>query len=400
MPSNKNRQTPSEREGSCNTPPASLEYAPRKKGQTERSEAEQAQTKSSRSDNHDSSVHPYTVCLDYLVLVIETLLPTSVFDFIEDFKQMFSDDFEYKEGHRFSGKLYNGGWAVTPYGTHVYWDDYYKTIEKGKQPTLRISIPGKALSRIGILDLAMWFNGIQACETLGEIRCTRLDAAFDDYTKELFTERTLNTAFYNNAIVRLTNNSHKSVYSGNPTNPEEFGWSHSWGAGRKQIIFYNKEAESKGQIKAHRCEVRYKEEDAREAFKTFLQLPLSDFEQFSVAFLSGLIVGVCDFMYFPNGRSHGVRDGIRYAWWDRMHQIANGEIRFSREVVKTNFQRKKSWIEKQVAASLSQLQDVMSYDKFYEWLTQIIHLARENYNGMQRAWLNSTIKDKELGYIT
>ena len=136
------------------------------------------------------------------------------------------------------------------------------------------------------------------------------------------------------------------------------------------------------------------------AFDRFLQLPLEDFEEFSVGFLSGLIVGVCEFMHFPKGREHGKRDGIRLAWWERMHQIANGEVRFSREVVKTNFNRKKSWIEKQVAASLSQLQDVMSYTEFHIWLTDVMHLARENYSGMQRAWLHSARKDKELGYIT
>ena len=398
-------ENPSDKEGSCNTPPNILMYQSNKK--IKESAAKQALNKSNQNQSvPDESAIPdypdprYTVCLDYLVLVIETLLPTSVFEFIDDFKGMFKDDFEFKEGHRFSGKLYNGGWAVSSYGTHVYWEDFYKSRERGVRPTLRVSIPGQALSRIDILDLAIWLNGIKSCPILGEIRCTRMDAAFDDYTKLLFSEKTLNTAFYDHSIIQLRNHTHKAIYSGNPKVPEEFGWSHSWGSGRKQIIFYNKEAESKGRIKSHRCEVRYKEADARVAFEELLKLPMEEFEGFSVKFLSKLIVGVCEFMHFPKGREHGTRDGVRLAWWERMYRLVDDKVRFSREVTKTNFKRKKSWIEKQVAASLSQLQDVMNYTEFHIWLTDVMHLARENYSEMQRAWLHSAKKDKELGYIT
>ena len=164
-------------------------------------------------------------------------------------------------------------------------------------------------------------------------------------------------------------------------------------------MFYNKEAESGGEIKSHRVEVCYLETDANLAFQRFMELPITDFEEFSIEFLSGLIVGVCDFMSFPKGRAHGVRDGIRLDWWQRLHDIATGELRFSREVTKTNFQRKKAWIEKQVVTSLSQLQDVMSSFDYQIWIQDKMHIARSNYQQIHRAWVHASMKDKQLGYI-
>ena len=355
---------------------------------------------SSSSDKEGSSNTPqkiptsdYTVKFDWLTLLGDLNSPDALDKLIEDVFDIFTDKFTIQYGTFLRGRPWDGGYAESQYGIQLVWDDLYGE----KTPRFRLAIPGRGCSRIGVLDMAMFVNGLNHAEHLGNIECTRLDAAFDDWTKSLFTQQDIYDAWQNDSIVRLYNRTHTMYTSGSPSDEYGLGWSHTWGRGRKIIQFYNKAAESKGAIDSHRIEVRYKEKDANKAFQLLKEFPLSDFEEFCVSFLSGLVAGMVDFMKFPKGRNHGVRDGIRLAWWQRVLDVQEGMLRFSTKPPKQNLKRKLDWIKRQVVTSLAQVSDVVGNDRYQEWLSDCVKAARQKYKDIHKAFIHTTKLEFQRG---
>ena len=345
------------------------------------------------SDKEGSSNTPqiipssrYTVKIDWLTLLADIKCPDGIDEFMRDVECIFTDKFTVDYGAiKTRGRKWTGGFAKSEYGMELTWD----SLQDSPHPKLRLAIPGRACSRADVLDFAIFLNGLKAYEKLANISCTRLDAAFDDFTKELFTQQDLYEAWESHAVVRLHNKTHDMHVSGCPSDEYGVGWTHQWGRGRKSITFYNKAAESKGKIDSHRIEVRYKEKDANQAFQVLLDLPMDSFPEFCVSFLSGVIAGVVDFMDFPKGRNHGIRDGKRLDWWQRVLDVQEGMLRFSATPPKQNLVRKVEWIKRQVVTSLAQISDIIGSDKYEEWLENGVKQAREKYKDIHRAFIHT-----------
>ena len=347
-------ENPSDKEGSCNTP-----------------------------QNIQSL---YTVKIDWLTIIAEIKSPVGLNQLIKDVEDIFTDKFVIDAGDVWRGRRWTGGMAKSQYGIELCWD----SVSEEDSPQLRLSIPGAACSRADVLDYARFINGLKHYETLGNISCTRLDAAFDDHTKSLFCERDLYEAWQNDSIVRLQNKTHHMHASGAPTGEYGIGWLHRWGRGRKSITFYNKAAESNGKIDSHRIEVRYKEKDANEAFKTLTQLPMGSFKELCISFLSGLVAGVVDFMTFEKGRNHGVRDGKRLGWWQAILDVQEGIDRYSHRPPRSNLKRKLDWFKRQVFTSLAQVSDVVGAEHFDKWVTSCLAEAKKQYRDVHKAFIETS----------
>ena len=339
----------------------------------------------------------YSVKIDWLTLLADIKSPSGLEEIKTDVEDIFSDQFVVEAGTTWRGRNWSGGLAKSEYGIELSWD----SISEENNPKLRLSIPGRACSRADVYAIAMFINGLNQCKTLANISCTRLDVAFDDHTKSLFNYRDLYDAWEKNQVVRLHNSTHVAYVSGDPTGEHGMGWMHQWGSGRKTITFYNKAAESKGAIDSHRIEVRYKEKDANEAFKDLRQLPMDKFEEFCIAFLSGLIAGVVDFMDFPKGRNHGTRDGVRVRWWQSVLDVQEGNInRYSFKPPKPSLKRKLDWAKRQVMPSLAQISDVIGPERFQEWIDARIARAKETYSDIHKRFIHVSKLEFDRGIYT
>ena len=356
-------ENPSDKEGSCNTP-------------------QNIQSK-------------YTVKFDWLTLIADIKSPVGLNQLKNDVEDIFTDKFAMDYGAvKTRGRKWTGGYAKSAYGMELTWDSRLDS----PHPKLRLSIPGRVCSRADLLDFAKFLNGLKEYESLGNISCTRLDAAFDDFTKELFSQEDLYEAWESNAIVRLQNKTHDMHVSGCASDEYGVGWTHQWGRGRKSITFYNKAAESEGKVDSHRIEVRYREKDADKAFQELLEYPMDPFEEFGMGFLSGVIAGVVDFRRFPKGRNHGIRDGVRLDWWERVLNVQGGNIlRYSAIPPKPNLVRKVEWIKRQVVTSLAQISDVVGVGRYEEWLEAAVKEARERYKEVHRAFIETTKLERKRG---
>ncbi len=372
----------SDKEGSCNTP------------QNIHSSFNQLNSLSISSLNQSMPGSPvYTVKIDWLTIVADLKSPGGLDELMRDVEDIFTDKFVVEAGAVRRGRLWTGGFAKSQYGIELTWD----SLVDEQAPRLRLAIPGQACSRADVLDYAIFLNGLKEYDTIANVSCTRLDAAFDDYSRSLFSHDDLYAAWLSNAIVRLQNKSHHMNISGSSSDEFGLGWTHRWGRGRKTITFYNKAAESKGEIRSHRIEVRYLEKDADLAFQMLTGFPMDDFAVFCVSFLSGVVAGMVDFMRFDRSRSHGVRDGKRLGWWQRVLDVQEGLLRFSAIPPKPNLSRKTEWLKRQVVTSLAQVADVIGEREFEDWLDDKVARARARYKDNHRAFIQTSKLEMKRG---
>lgn len=347
----------------------------------------------------DSLEADQTVRIDTLTLTAGLASPASLDRVIADLEDVFQQKFELYPGTKFSGKEYTGGWANSPYGMKIYWDSFE---EATARPTCRIHLTGETLSRVELVDLVMFFYGLVKetldgrSEILTSITCTRIDIAIDDYTQSLYTEEDLHQAYKQGNIVKLRNTGHQSHYSGDPSVPETYGWTHEWGKGRKRIVFYNKEAQTKGEIKSYRIEGRYYEKDADILFKEMLNPEMSEVIEELPTFLVNAVVGICEFMEFPNSRKHGVRDGKRLPWWQKVVDLATDIVRYSHKKPKSNIEKKVNWIDFQVANSLAMLREVLGISLFYRWFDRMLDDRKRRESTSYQTWVETAKIDKDM----
>ena len=125
---------------------------------------------------------------------------------------------------------------------------------------------------------------------------------------------------------------------------------------------------------------------------------MDSFEEFGMGFLSGVIAGVVDFRWFPKGRNHGIRDGVRLDWWERVLNVQGGNIlRYSAIPPKPNLARKVEWIRRQVVTSLAQISDVVGVCRYEEWLDGAVRQARQKYKDVHRAFIHTTKLERQRG---
>jgi DNA relaxase NicK len=160
--------------------------------------------------------------------------------------------------------------------------------------------------------------------------CTRIDLALDDFTRTLLdlgevraAEQAGDFSGFRRSVV-TTSKSRQGVKLGESIT---FGLRGKNGSGR-QVQFYDKSLESKGEINSIRLEARFFKEHARIAFDVLADAPT--FEEF-VGLIGSQIGGSIDFVK-REGETHVSRMS-RLAWWSRVVDVLGAlEYRVRRTV--------------------------------------------------------------------
>lgn len=238
-----------------------------------------------------------------------------------------------------------------------------------------ISIPGKVLSAMkmrAVRDLAL---AIVMCG----LHCTRLDIAVDDYGKRL-------------KLMDMLTASEKKNYAKFRKPPRFVGsfdgaWAIYFGSreSARSAIVYNKEAESKGRIKAIRLEVRFGAKLAHEVLLQWLTIDPDEWgeqwEYQSANWLMRSAVGSIDFIDRENHPGEKNLSRIpRLDWWQEFIDLVDGdEIYHTALTIEPSLERTAKWHGRQVMRSLACVLTAFGEDAI-DWFRNQIETAKTSLN--------------------
>lgn len=248
------------------------------------------------------------------------------------------------------GKIGAIGWLEfqnsgrSPNSVRVLWDNH----DENNKCRCLISIPGKVMSAMEMMtvrELAMLLM-------LSGLECTRGDIAIDDYGKRL------------NAMDFLKAGDDRN-YAKFKNPPEFIGstagdWCIYFGSreSARSAKAYNKEAESKGRIKAIRFEVKFGAKVAHDVLLKWLSIDPDKWgkcwERESAKWLMRSVVGSVDFIDRKNHPGEKNLSRIpRLDWWQAFIDLIDGEpIYHTAPVANPSLERSAKWQMRQVMRSL------------------------------------------------
>jgi DNA relaxase NicK len=260
----------------------------------------------------------------------------------------------------------------------VWWDRCYRAntnaIFSERDGSLgaihcRLSISGEDCGRVGNAKLRGFM--IWAYRNLRNLRCSRVDLAIDDFSQHLNLEQMeaeIREGNYSGFKVAKVIENFGEIYH---------GWCVYMGArsGEKMIRAYNKEAESKGEIKSRRWEPEYKGDTANSVFLMILEFPEDD-EEYQRAIINVAVSGVS----FIEKNDKNLSRNTLVKWWsDWLEYLRSCPIKPKVARIKTSIEKKKAWIRRAVSKSLAMIQDVLEIGEFQSYLHSIIVDARLRY---------------------
>lgn len=330
--------------------------------------------------NTGLKLQDWTIGADYLNLT--TRLPDEesvrkcfadvAYQFNEDGGLVFTED---KGLHK--GKYY-AHTANTPHGIKMAWN-----VRLDTGVDVWVSIPGAALARV---DGRMHLGIFKRLKSSYNFEPTRFDIALDDYLKKMSPDfimqaiRDKNYVGFGKSSV-ITNQS-KSVEGLD-------GWTIYMGSRKsdKMYRYYDKNAESKGQINAFRLEAELKDFKAKQVWDLITQIPENDANalQFYQSILLEVVIGGIDFRNL-SADSNKTRCP-KLEWWqefiDYVH--STGGIKLTGIRSKSSLQKTVSWVKNQVETSLAMLRDVLGSQQFHGFIRDAIDSGRLRYTRQHEA---------------
>jgi DNA relaxase NicK len=230
-----------------------------------------------------------------------------------------------------------------------------------------ISFPGSALAN---LPAAKVRRLVLCLKRQFGIKVTRVDIAIDDYSKKIGFSQ-----------VRDAINAGNKANFGKGKITENFGEERGGFTivcgspkSNRQLIFYDKNAESEGQINAYRWEARLKDEIADKAIDEWLEVP----EKLSAHYLAAVVSGIVAFV--ERGKEKNISRMKELPWWKEFKDAIGASIRHSVQRVRTNLKKAKKWINRQVACMLAAIKEVVGEESFTNWISNQIDEAPERFN--------------------
>lgn len=222
-----------------------------------------------------------------------------------------------------------------------------------------------------------------------KVRCSRIDIAFDDYTKQLLNYELIRDAGergnYTHAAIRFTE--HREFLRGRPSN----GGTLYLGSRQsdKYIRFYDKEAQSKGAKKSIRFECEFKERWAESIFKDYVAFTTEQYESGEAEhYLASALSSTIDFVERPRDPSEQRASRcVRFAWWQKVLDVLGGQRLYPPKRERTSMAKKIHWTDCQLAPSLSLMADAMGWRNFMVWFTNMLDAARERRTKVGEALL-------------
>ncbi|HEY9631753.1 MAG TPA: replication initiation factor domain-containing protein [Coleofasciculaceae cyanobacterium] len=312
----------------------------------------------------------YTLRIDWLNLTGTFETEAQALQVMEDIAYSFGEDgaivWQTDRGMK-KGRWYDHS-AKTPHGTVFLW---HKEQSSGHY-SFFASIPAKALART---PLRLQLRAFREFKLAG-LKATRVDVALDDFTKSFSFENLSeavdkkNYAYFRDAYTLFTKKG-KTVYFGSRQS-EMFG------------RIYDKFLESLGLINSHRLELVLSGNRAKSFWQMLTMIPTNDredldeSERLAIELMRETIIG--GFKFIERGSEVGA-DGKRervdrcplLPWWEKFVQFVQsaGGMRIPSERRVSHLASKKTWIEKQVATSLSMIREAMGGD-FAPWLHKLL----------------------------
>lgn len=257
-------------------------------------------------------------------------------------------------------------WSVRPDGKCDVW----------------VSLPGKVLARIdSVLHLPLF----REMHRKWGFKPTRLDIALDDYSKTLPLETIVAALQANNYVHFQSYNVHQNF-----GRRGKCGWTVNLGSRQsdKFYRYYDKSAESNGEIDANRLEAELKDFKARQLWDVMMQIP----DDGNAAVLYGgllreVVIGGIDFRDLS--ADSNTSRCPRLPWWQSFidHVNSSGGIRLGTSKRESSLQKTVTWIKTQVETSLAMLRDVLGAEQFHVFLRDAIDSGRLRYDRHHLAML-------------
>ena len=231
-----------------------------------------------------------------------------------------------------------------------------------------LEISGSALSFMSQRRLRKLLRFLRKCK----FKCTRIDLTIDDFLKKLNLNSIKRAIDANNYTgFGDTGDWYEKGRKGRKGKGATFGHRGNKGGG-KYMEFYDKNAESKGRIDAHRIELACYDHYAIQAFEDLTEAPLLLWGNIIKSWINGAI----DFRKrkHENDKNPGRRPRLR--WWEKIMKDA---VVIKPAVFRPapSFDKLKFWIKSQVAPSLALIFNALYKhdgldDEFWQYFWDIL----------------------------
>jgi hypothetical protein len=277
------------------------------------------------------------------------------------FTQDYTDDrWVYYPGRgRFCGKQ----WANAVQGINGSLALYNLPEEEGdRYGHCLLSFPA---SVIGGMDIRDVYKMMSALIGRWEFKSTRVDIALDDYSKRITFE------MLDEAVGKKNYSGFRKppvVHFSYGKDRKKIGWTFNFGnrSCDRVVRIYDKDTESGGRIKAVRIEAEFHDDLAQQVMADWIAIKPECFDEDSPRYLGRVVVGSIHFMKRTHEKNISRMPVLR--WWQSIINKIGFGIRHTVKAVKTTYEQKKSWVNRQVSTTLAMFAHIMGMEDFYAWM--------------------------------
>jgi hypothetical protein len=311
------------------------------------------------------------VCrLDWLQGTVGFSTIVKFYDLVQQIAFLLADEISWDDGTLNRGKKFAESGHSTK-GVKFAWNP--PSAEAAGEGW--ISIPGAALGSVAVV---VWRDLCHELEAYG-FKATRFDSAVDDLSKSIPPEQLLECAragnfagfrhrpvgkstatywFYGSPYIDADGNQKESLTIG-------FGSKSS----DKSLIYYNKTAESDGEIDSNRFEARHNDEQAQQRFKYLCKAFREKTIDECLRLIGSFMIGSIDFI----DRSQGDRLARhpRFSWWSELIE-ALGDCSPPVPRPMPSIERSISWAQRQWETTLAVVREVCGNEKLMDFAQRLL----------------------------
>lgn len=319
--------------------------------------------------------------IDWLTFTLPIHSLDEVMDFIGECSHLFRDSVTVDEEKGFMCGKYYASSGRSARGALFTWN----LPKEGPTGDLRVSLPSKALSECRQDEIWAYIRSLFEQGA----KFTRIDVAIDDYSKSIQPE-TVVEAHSDQNFARFRKFRPIVEYSSGIL----AGWTLYLGSRGSEscVRYYDKCAESKGQIDCYRWEAEFRDDKAQDVCSKLSFIPTSAMHKLAPKLLSACLMGCID---FPDreGKKKRLDRCKPLPWWKEFCDRVGQRLRVVVRRTPSTLQQTKAWCKRSVFGAVSAVVDLLTYqasDSYANaWLLDGIAEARKNRTPQMEARLRS-----------
>jgi hypothetical protein len=271
-------------------------------------------------------------------------------------------------------------------GVKVAWDD---KDANGKYRML-VSIPGKILMK---LNLRQQYELASVLVGTG-LKFTRNDGRMDDYGKTVKPIQ---------VIAALEAGNYAKFKTKKLVTKFKGDWTIYLGSSEsaRSTKYYNKEVESKGEIKAWRWETRFGQTLAHKVMLEWLSIKPEEYgeswQEEASKFIARSIIGSIDFINReakPDEKN--LSRILRLDWWEDFIELVGKGIYHTKPVVKTTLERVTGWMKKSVFRTMACVLWSMGRIDAQSWMIARLEEAELTFNKRHQKMIQQFTNEYEI----